>query len=147
MQCGKKGHGRNPKIGVKREKCPAWSNKCEKCNKIGHFKNYCTWKPQQEEDKKKQTGNSNHVNINKMRMSQESGKALNVSQKTNKLIQKQQNMTKLSHETWNDKLQTFVKSSLPEEPLLKLRKCVDILSYAKHDPPLQCTVQKKWLKP
>merc|ERR1711940_262494 len=78
-------------------------------------------------------------------MSQESGKALNVLQKTKKLIQKQQNMTKLSHETWNDKLQTFVKSSLPEEPLLKLRMCVDISSYAKHDPPLQCTVQKKWL--
>ena len=60
-------------------------------------------------------------------------------------MQRQQNITKLCHEIWSDKLQTYVKSSLPEEPLLKLRICLDILPYAKHDPPLQCTVQKKWL--
>jgi len=78
-------------------------------------------------------------------MSQRSGNVLNVSKETKQLIQKQQNMTKLRHETWDDKVQTYVKSSLPEEPVLKLRMCVDLLSYAKHNPTLKCTVQKDWL--
>ena len=38
----------------------------------------------------------------------------------------QQNMTKSLNDTWSDKLQTFVKSSLPEEPTLKLRMNVNI---------------------
>ena len=127
---------------MRKEKCPAWGKTCEKCKKEGHFKTHCHWGPKQEVDKQK-TASSNHVNINKMRMSQKSGNALNVSQNIKGLMKKQQNIPKLRHEIWNDKLQTYVKSSLPEEPLLKLRMNVDILSYAKHDPPLKCTVQKE----
>ena len=55
-------------------------------------------------------------------------------------------MTKLRHETCCKKSQTHRKSDLPEEPTLKLRKNLDIKAYAKHSPPLQCTVQREWIK-
>ena len=31
-------------------------------------------------------------------------------------------------------------------PILKLRMCLDILPYKKHDPPLDCNVQKSWVE-
>ena len=37
------------------------------------------------------------------------------------------------------------KVQLPEEPTLKLRMILDIKAYAKHSPPLQRTVQRKWI--
>ena len=65
---------------------------------------------------------------------------LNVSQRPKKLIKMHQNMTKLR----NEMFETFVKSSLPEEPTLKLRMNVDILSYSKHDPLLKSSEQTEW---
>ena len=60
-----------------------------------------------------------------------------------KLMKKQQNINKLRHETWCERSHTYIKSNLPEEPTIKLRMNVDILAYAKHRPPLKCTVQEK----
>ena len=39
----------------------------------------------------------------------------------------------------------YKKSDLPEEPNLKHRMNLDIKAYAKHSPPLQCTVQRNWI--
>ena len=52
-----------------------------------------------------------------------------------------QNTAKLRHD---EIYETFVKSSLSEEPTLKLRMNVDILSYSKLDPPLKSSVQTEW---
>ena len=73
------------------------------------------------------------------------GNVSRVSQTTLNLIKKQQNVKKLRHEVWSEEAQTYIKSSLPEEPSLKLRMCLDILSYKKHDTPLECNVQQSWL--
>ena len=62
-----------------------------------------------------------------------------------KLMEKQQNMMKLRHEEWCDKFQTYIKASLRKEPTMKIRMCLDILSYKKHDPTLDCQVQQKWI--
>ena len=62
-----------------------------------------------------------------------------------KLMKKQQNMMKLRHEEWCDNFQTYIKASLRKNPTIKIRMCLDILSYKKHDPPLDCQVQQKWI--
>ena len=49
------------------------------------------------------------------------------------------------NEEWCEKSQTFIKSSLPEEPTRKLRMCLDISSYSKNNPPLGCSVIQSWL--
>ena len=56
-------------------------------------------------------------------------------------MKKQQNVKKLRHEVWSEEAQTYIKSNLPEEPILKLRMCLDILPYKKHNPPLECNAQ------
>ena len=52
-----------------------------------------------------------------------------------------QNTAKLRHD---EIYETFVKSSLSEEPTLKLRMNTDIFSYSKLDPPLKSSVQTEW---
>ena len=47
---------------------------------------------------------------------------------------------------WSEKAQTYIESSLPEEPCIKLRMCLDILPYKKHNPSLKCNVQEEWLE-
>ena len=79
-----------------------------------------------------------------MEMTQTKGKVLGISQNHKRLMMNQQNMTKMRHETWCEKTQTYNKSNLPEEPTLKLGMNLDIKAYAKHTPPSQCTVQRKW---
>ena len=64
---------------------------------------------------------------------------------TMRQMKRQQNMKKLHHVEWCDKPQTFIKSSLPEEPTMKIRMCLDISSYSKHDPPLNWGVLQSWL--
>ena len=80
-----------------------------------------------------------------MSQKSQSGRVSRVSQST-QYLRKQQNMKKLRHKVWSEKAQTYIKSKLPEEPSLKLRMCLDILPYKKHDPPLQCNITKEWLE-
>ena len=80
-----------------------------------------------------------------MSQKSQSGRVSRVSQST-QYLRKQQNMKKLRHEVWSETAQTYIKSKLPEEPSLKLRMCLDILPYKKHDPPLQCNITKEWLE-
>ena len=49
-------------------------------------------------DFKKMTAGTNHFTINRMKMSEKSGKIFRVSQSTQNLMKKQQNMKKLRHE-------------------------------------------------
>ena len=75
---------------------------------------------------KKTTAGTNHFTINRMKMSEKSGKISRVLQSTQNLMKKQQNMKKLRHEVWDE--EENIKSGLPEEPKLKIRICVDILA-------------------
>ena len=83
--------------------------------------------------------------IKKMEMNKSLSNKMGILKSTMRQMKKQQNMTKLHHEEWCDKSQSFIKSSLPEEPIMKLRMCLDISSYSKHDPPLGCGVMQSWL--
>ena len=135
---GRKGHGKSPDFDLNKASCAAFDNKCTPCSRKGHFEDFFTRKKPKKasEDSKKTTASGNHVHINKMEMTRTSGKVLGISQHHKKLMQKQQNMTNLRHETWCEKYQTYIKSSLPEEPTIKIRMNVDILAHAKHKPPL-----------
>ena len=131
----------------KKANCGAFDHKCKQCSRKGHYKDFCTWKknPKKEvsEDSKKTSASGNKVEIHRMEMTQTSGKVLGISQEHKRLMKNQQNMTKLHHETWCEKSQSYRKSKLPEEPTLKLRMSLDIKAYAKHNPPLQCLVDNK----
>lgn len=122
--CGRKGQGKSPKIDLKKASCPAFDQGCKQFSRKGQYQDICTWKkdPKKErsEDSKKTTASGNQVEYNRMEMTRTTGKVLGVSQNHQKLMKKQQNMTKLRHE---------------------LRMNVDILAYAKHRPPFQCTGQ------
>ena len=115
---------------------------------VRNYRDFCKGKnnpnKEESEDSKKTTASGNKVMINRMDMTWTSGKVLGISQYHKRLMKNQQNMTKLHHEIWCEKSQTYIKSKLPEEPTLKLRMNLDITAYAKHSPPLQCTVQRKW---
>ena len=65
-----------------------------------------------------------------MKMTLKSGKISQVSQTTQNQMKKQQNMKKLRHEVWDDKVGRYIKSELPKEPKIKLRMCLDILAYS-----------------
>ena len=89
--------------------------------------------------------NQNSVVIKKMQMNRSQGDNMGLLKSTMRQMKKQQNMMKLRHEVWCEKSQTLIKSSLPKEPTMKLRMCLDISSYKKHDPPLDYGVQQSWL--
>ena len=72
---------------------------------------------------------TNHFTINRMKMSEKSGKISRVSQTTQNLMKLQQNMKKLRHEVWDEEERKYIKSGLPEEPKLKIRMCVDVMAY------------------
>ena len=150
--CGKKGHGKNPNADLRKTDCSAYGKKCMNCKLKGHFADLCNRKGDKKgdppKDSTKTTAGANTVTINRLIMSEKSrsGRVSRVSQSTQNLIRKQQNMKKLRHEVWSARAQTYIKSSLPEEPSLKLRMCLDILPYKKHDPPLKCNVRKEWLE-
>ena len=120
--CGRKGQGKSPKIDLKKASCPAFDQGCKQFSRKGLYQDICTWKkdPKKErsEDSKKTTASGNQAENNRMEMT--TGKVWGISQNHQKLMKKQQNMTKLRHE---------------------LRMNVDILAYAKHRPPFQCTGQ------
>jgi hypothetical protein len=60
-----------------------------------------------------------------MKMSERTGKILRVSQSTQNLMKKQQNMKKLRNKVWDEKEKVYIKYGLPEEPKLTIRMCVD----------------------
>jgi hypothetical protein len=97
-----------------------------------------------QQDSKKTTAGTNHFNINRMKMSEKSGKISRVSQSTQNLMKEQQNMKKLRHEVWDEKEEMYIKSGLPEEPKLKIRMCVDILDYKPHKHYVKLSMRDDW---
>jgi hypothetical protein len=79
-----------------------------------------------------------------MNMTLKSGKVSRVSQTTQNQMKQQQNMKKLRHEVWDERVGRYIKSELPEEPKLKIRMCVDILAYRSHQPYVQSSVREDW---
>ena len=77
-------------------------------------------------------------------MSEKSGKISRVSQSTQNMMKKQQNMKKLRHEVWYEKESMYIKSGLPEEPKLKIRMFVDVLAYKSHKPYMQLSMRDEW---
>jgi hypothetical protein len=127
--CSQKGHS----IDLKKTDCPAYGQKCAKCQQKGHYAGVCKSrggdkKDEAQHDSKKTTAGANHFTINRMKMSEKSGKISRVSQSTQNLMRKQQNMKKLRHEVLDEEEKMYIKSGLPEEPKLKIRMCVDILA-------------------
>ena len=134
-----KGHGKYPNIGLRKTDCPAFGQKCAKCQQKGHYAGVCKSRRGDKKDEvqhnsKKSTAGTNNFTINRMKMSEKSGKISRVSQSTQKMMKKQQNMKKLRHEVWDEKEGMYIKSDLPEEPKLKIRMCVDVLAYRSHKP-------------
>jgi hypothetical protein len=95
-------------------------------------------------DSKKTIAGTNHFTINRIKMSEKSGKISRVSQSTQNLMKKQQNMKKLCHKVWDEEEEMYIKSGLPEEPKLTIRMCVDILAYKSHKPYVQLSMMDKW---
>ena len=149
--CGENGHGKNPNIDIRRTDCPAFNKRCQKCKQRGHFRKMCAkkgpLKGSPPKDTTKPTAGANTITLNTVKISEKrlKGTVSRVSQKIQNLMAKQQKVKKLRHEIWSEEKQTYVKSPLPEEPKIKLRMCLDILPYRKHDPPLDCNVQKSWI--
>ena len=142
----------NPNSDIRKIDCPASGKQCKNCKKKGHFPDMCLKKETARGDfspgnTSKTTAEAKAVNINTVHMSEKlkRGNVSRVSQTILNLMKKQQNVKKLRHEVWSEEAQTYIKSSLPEEPSLKLGMCLDILPYRKHDPPLDCNVQQSWL--
>jgi hypothetical protein len=79
-----------------------------------------------------------------MKISEMSGKISRVSQSTQNLMKKQQNMKELRHEVLDEKEEMYIKSGLPEEPKLKIRMFVDVLAYMSHKPYLQLSMMDEW---
>jgi hypothetical protein len=129
--CGQKGHGKYRSIDLRKTDCPAYGKRCAKCQQKGHYAGVCKSRRGDKRDEvqhnsKKTTAGTNHFTINRMKMSEKSGKISRVLQSTQNLMKKQQNMKKLRHEVWDE--EENIKSGLPEEPKLKIRICVDILA-------------------
>ena len=144
--CGKKGHGKHPSSDLRKDSCPAFGKKCKNCSFLGHFSEQCKKKSRDvPEEHHKSGAKQNHVMIKKMKMKKSLSNKMGILKSTMRQMKKQQNMTKLHHEEWCEKSQTFIKSSLPMEPIMKLRMCLDISSYSNHDPPLECGLMHSWL--
>ena len=74
----------------------------------------------------KTTAGAHNISLHRMKMSEGTGKISEVTQSTQNLMKKQQNMKKLHHKAWDNENEMYIKSSLTEEPTLKLRMCLDI---------------------
>ena len=113
--------------------CPAFGKKVTKCHQKGHYAGVCKSKKGEKKDdsqpdSKKTTAGTNHFTINRMKMSEKSGKISRVSQTTQNLMKLQQNMKKLRYKVWDEEEEKYIKSGLPEEPKLKIRMCVDVMA-------------------
>ena len=69
-------------------------------------------------------------------------KKANISRSYHNEMKERQNMTDLGHEEWSPKYKSYVKSSLPAEPKLEIKMCVDVNSYKRHRPPLTCLMKQ-----
>jgi hypothetical protein len=83
--CGQKGHGKYPNIDLRKTDCPAYGQKCAKCQQKEHYAGVCKSrrgdkKVEAQHDPKKTTEGANHFTINRMKMSKKSGKISRVSQ-------------------------------------------------------------------
>jgi hypothetical protein len=82
--CGQKGHGKSIRNGLRKADCPAFGKKCMKCCQKGHFAEVCKKKGDKKDetphDSKKTTARAHHFTINRMKMSEKSGKISKVSQ-------------------------------------------------------------------
>lgn len=147
--CGQKGHGKSPNIDTRKAKCPAHGKKCTKCQREGHYAKVCKSgkgdkSDDTQPDSKKTTAGTSHFTINRMKISERSGKISRVSQSTQNLMKKQQNMKKLRHKVWDEREGMYIKSKLPEEPKLKIRMCVDVMAYRSHKPCVQLSMRDDW---
>ena len=105
-----------------KDSCPVFGKKYKNCSILGHFSDQCKKKSKDMPDEHhKPAGKQNHVMINKMKMKKSKSNNMGILKSTMRQMKKQQNMTKLHHEEWCKKSQTFIKSSLTEEPIMKLR--------------------------
>jgi hypothetical protein len=107
------------KIGRIRDHVPTVDRRA-KCQQKGHYAAVCKSRRGDKKDEvqhnsKKTTAGTYHFTINRMKMSEKSGKISRVSQSTQNL------MKKLRHEVWDEKEGMYTKSGLPEEPKLKIR--------------------------
>ena len=81
--------------------CPAFGKKVTKCHQKGHYAGVCKSKKGEKKDdsqpdSKKTTAGTNHFTINRMKISEKSGKISRVSQTSQSLMKQQQNMKMLS---------------------------------------------------
>ena len=87
-------------------------------------RDFCTRKKPEgaSEVSEKTTVTGNPGQSNKTEMTRTSENVMEISQYNKRLMQKQ-NISKLGHEVWSEKSQTYVKSSLPEKPTVNIREC------------------------
>jgi hypothetical protein len=140
--CGQRSHGKYPDIDLRKTDCPAYGKKCAKCQQKGHYAGVC--KSRRGVKKYEAQQDSNHFTINRMKISEKSGKISRVSQSTQNMMKKEQNMKKLRHEVWDGKEGMYITSELPEDPNLKIRICVDVLAYRSHKPYVQLSMRDDW---
>jgi hypothetical protein len=81
--CGHKGHGKSPSIDLRKADCPAFGKKCAKFHQKGNYAGVCKKKGDKKDetpnDSKKKTEGAHHFTINRMKMSEKSGKIFRVS--------------------------------------------------------------------
>jgi hypothetical protein len=70
--CGQRGHGKYPNIDLRKIDCPAYGKKCAKCQQKGHYAGGCKSRRGVKKDEALQ--DSNHFTINRMKMTEKSGK-------------------------------------------------------------------------
>jgi hypothetical protein len=119
--CGQKCHAKYPSFDLRKTDCTAYGKRCARCQQKGQYAGVCKSRRGDKRDEvqynsKKTTAGTNHFTINRMKMSEKSGKISRVSQSTQNLMKKQQNMKKLHHEVWDEGENMYIKSGLPEEP-------------------------------
>jgi hypothetical protein len=112
--CGQKGYGKYPSLDLRKIDCHAYGKKCAKCHQNGHYAGVCKSRMGI-----KRAAGTNHFTINRMKISEKSCKISRVSQSTQNLMKKQQNMKKLRHEG-------------PMKYEMRMRKCTSSLGYQKN---------------
>ena len=85
---------------------------------------------------------ANQISMKRIADGTSSVKEANISRNYQIEMKKRQNMTDLEHEEWSPKHKSFVKSSLPAEPKLEIKMCVDVPAYKQHRPPLTCLMNQ-----
>ena len=97
--CGKKGHGKQPSIDLRKDSCPAFGEeKCKNCGILGHFNEQCRKKPKDTPEEhhksaaKQNNVKQNSVMIKKMQMNRSQGDDMGIMKSTMRQMKEQQNM-------------------------------------------------------